>query len=133
MALITGFDMFTRKVVSDSQVIDGSEEVVSACAHTYTFPYTHKLHIFGGFTCVGVSSDFHSHWAIKIDGDRVFAPDQHDTPQAWWHQGFSFLTADLDNSQHVCSVTGTNQSGNYQVIGASDGSLTQICYQIVTL
>ena len=118
----------TRKHLTSSFTVT-STQTASDLTYTYTYPASHKLWIFGGFTCVGSSSDFHSHWVIYVDGGRVFSPDQHNTPQPWWHQGFAFTTGDLSSSQHVITVTGHAQSGGWYAVGGAD--VSQINYMAI--
>jgi len=118
----------TRKHLTSNFTVT-TTQTASDLTYTYTYPASHKLWIFGGFTCVGSSSDFHSHWIIYVDGGRVFSPDQHNTPQPWWHQGFAFTTGDLSSSQHVITVTGHAQSGGWYAVG--DETVSQINYMAI--
>ena len=119
----------TRKHIT-SQFDVTSTQTASDLTYTYTYPASHKLWIFGGFTCVGTSGgSFHSHWVVYVDGGRVFSPDQHDTPPGWWHQGFAFTTGDLSSSQHVITVTGHAQQGNWYAVSGAD--VSQINYMAI--
>ena len=119
----------TRKHLTSNFTVT-STQTASDLTYTYTYPASHKLWIFGGFTCVGSSGgSFHSHWVVYVDGGRVFSPDQHNTPQSWWHQGFAFTTGDLSSSQHVITVTGHAQSGGWYAVGGAD--VSQINYMAI--
>ena len=124
--------LWTVKAIQSNVVINGTI-TLSDLTHTYTFNGPHALYISGGFTTtpatVGVT--YAAHFSMYVDGNFVALADQHDTPPEWWRQSFAFMTPNYTSGQHTITVTGLNQSGNFNIIGTTQYS--QIVYRIIPL
>ena len=124
--------LWTVKAIQSNVVINGTI-TLSDLTHTYTFNGPHALYISGGFTTtpatVGVT--YAAHFSMYVDGNLVALADQHDTPPEWWRQSFAFMTPNYTSGQHTITVTGLNQSGNFNIIGTTQYS--QIVYRIIPL
>ena len=124
--------LWTVKAIQSNVVINGTI-TLSDLTHTYTFNGPHALYISGGFTTtpttVGVT--YAAHFSMYVDGNLVGLADQHDTPPEWWRQSFAFMTPNYTSGQHTITVTGTNQSGNFNIVGTTQYS--QIVYRIIPL
>jgi hypothetical protein len=124
--------LWTVKAIQSNVIINGTI-TLNDLTHTYTFNGPHALYISGGFTTtpVTVGQTYSAHMSMYVDGNLVALVDQHDTPPEWWRQGFAFMTPNYTSGQHTITVTGLNQSGNFNIIGSA--AYSQIVYRIIPL
>jgi hypothetical protein len=129
--------LWTRKTLDSNVVINGNI-AITALTHTYTYPAPHALYISGGFTTTPASSGvtYSAHINVYVDGTNNALIDQHDTPPAWWRQGFAFMTQDFTSGSHTITVNALNQNGNFNIVGGGGGGggiYSQIVYRIIPL
>jgi hypothetical protein len=124
--------LWTVKAIQSGVVVNGTI-TLSDLTHTYTYDTPHALYISGGFTTTPatVGQTYSAHMSVYVDGNLVALVDQHDTPPEWWRQGFAFMTPNYTSGQHTITVTGTNQNGNFNIVGTTQYS--QIVYRIIPL
>jgi hypothetical protein len=124
--------LWTVKAIQSNVIINGTI-TLNDLTHTYTFNGPHALYISGGFTTTPTTAGvtYAAHFSMYVDGNFVALADQHDTPPEWWRQSFAFMTPNYTSGQHTITVTGTNQSGNFNIVGTTQYS--QIVYRIIPL